>query len=91
MANNPGSPNAVLLRAEDNVAVCCSDLPAGTSLPLGGKEVVLLDKVPLGHKVSVEIIARGEAVLKYGQVIGFASSEIHPAGPYLYPTIKINT
>ena len=83
MPNHSASANAVLLRAEDNVAVCCSDLSAGTCLPLGAREVTLLDKVPLGHKVSVADIPEGEAVRKYGQVIGFASSDI-PVGSHVH-------
>ena len=76
MSNHPGSPDAVLLRAEDNVAVACKDLAPGSKISPGDREVLLEDKIPLGHKVSVNSISAGEPVLKYGQVIGFASSEI---------------
>jgi altronate hydrolase len=78
MSKHAGSPTAVHLRAEDNVAVCCSDLPAGSSLPVGDKNITLADKIPLGHKFSVELISSGEEIRKYGQVIGFASSDISP-------------
>lgn len=83
MSNHAGSPTAVLLRAEDNVAVCCSDLPAGSSLPVGDKTITLADKIPLGHKFSVRLIAAGEEIRKYGQVIGFASADI-PLGNHVH-------
>lgn len=34
------------------------------------------DKIPAGHKYALKNIARGEAVIKYGQIIGRASRDI---------------
>ena len=83
MPENTSPPTAVLLRTEDNVAVCCSDLAAGSSLPVGDITIVLKDKIPLGHKVSVESISAGGEIRKYGQVIGFASADI-PSGSHVH-------
>jgi altronate hydrolase len=70
--------NAVHLRPEDNVAVAARPLPAGHVLPAGGTTVTLTGPIPLGHKVALVPIPRGQPVRKYGQVIGFASADIAP-------------
>ena len=37
-----------------------------------------VQRIPAGHKVAVRPIASGEAVRRYGQIIGFASAAIAP-------------
>jgi altronate hydrolase len=74
---------AVHLRPEDNVAVAARHLPAGAEYQWGGSTLVLDRRVPLGHKVAVRPIRKGEAVTKYGQVIGFASADV-PAGGHVH-------
>jgi galactarate dehydratase len=75
------------MRAEDNVAIVANDggLPAGTRLPddVPGAGLVLLDKVPQGHKVALRDIAEGEVVLRYGVPIGYALKPI-PAGSWVH-------
>lgn len=83
MPSGPESPSTVLLRPEDNVAVCCRDLSPGHRFSAGGEGITLADRVPLGHKVSVELIPAGSEIRKFGQVIGFASAEI-PAGAHVH-------
>jgi len=60
----------------DNVALCRARLPAGSLVNWRGSMLELVTDVPAMHKVAVRPIARGDAVLKYGQVIGFASADI---------------
>jgi altronate hydrolase len=69
---------AVRLAPQDNVAIATRHLPAGGSFTLGGQTVTLSGRVGLGHKVAVAPIKKGEAIYKYGQIIGFASQEIAP-------------
>ncbi len=66
----------------DNVAIVANDggLPAGTALLAGP---VLVDKVPQGHKVALQDIAAGAAVLRYGVPIGHAARHI-PAGSWVH-------
>ena len=54
----------------DNVAVAIVELPAGTTLTVDGKEVVLNDTIPAGHKFALQDLAEGENVIKYGYPIG---------------------
>jgi altronate hydrolase len=72
---------ALQLRAEDNVAVAKRDIPAGTVLERPEKDgwkVTARRDIPFGHKFALARIDRDDPVRKYGQVIGFAESEIQP-------------
>jgi altronate hydrolase len=79
----PAAPSAVHLRPEDNVAVAARPLAPGTTVQVNGRSVIVGDRVGAGHKVAVRSIAKGEAVRKYGQIIGFASRDI-PAGAHVH-------
>src|SRR5687767_15234844 len=74
----PLSQVAVHLRPEDNVAIAARHLPAGTQLDVQGEKLTLASRVGLGHKVALRPIRKGEAVTKYGQIIGFAREDIAP-------------
>ncbi|HZZ81671.1 MAG TPA: altronate dehydratase family protein [Gemmataceae bacterium] len=64
----------VHLRPQDNIAVVTRPIPAGTQLD--GLNVA--SRVNMGHKLALKPIKKGEAVYKYGQIIGFASKDIAP-------------
>ncbi len=69
---------ALRLHAADNVVITKAELVAGSDLPENGTVLRLKDAVPAGHKISTEAIKSGEAVRKYGQIIGFATCDIAP-------------
>lgn len=73
---------AIVLNPKDSVAVALTDLPAGTfvTVNVGGtmSEIRLEQAIEFGHKFAVRPIAKGETVLKYGEAIGRATSEIRP-------------
>src|SRR5262249_38525633 len=79
----PLSQVAVPLRPEDNIAVAARNLPAGLEVQSNGHPLTLARRVGLGHKVALRDIRQGEAVYKYGQIIGFASEDI-PAGGHVH-------
>ncbi len=64
------------LHEKDNVGVSKAALPSGITLV--ESNLTLRNDIPAMHKVALVPIARGEAILKYGQVIGFASADIAP-------------
>jgi altronate hydrolase len=74
----PLSQLAVQLRPEDNVAVAARNLPPGTQCQVNGSTLTLGRRIGLGHKVALRLIRKGEAIYKYGQIIGFASDDIAP-------------
>jgi altronate hydrolase len=69
-------PLTIRLHDSDNVAVARMDLTVGTEIPQ--EKITCVDPITFGHKVAVCHIPKGEAVKKYGQIIGFASREIKP-------------
>jgi altronate hydrolase len=70
---------AVHLHPRDDAAIAKVALQAGTTLsPASGEQVTVRDFIPSGHKVALRHMAAGDAVHRYGQVIGFASRPILP-------------
>ncbi len=74
-------PAVIRLDEADNVVVARVEIAAGTPVPSEG--VTTLQDVPLGHKIATRAIAKGEPVLKYATIIGFAGEDIAP-GTWLH-------
>src|SRR5947208_800986 len=74
---------AVRLRPEDNVAVAARPLAPGTGVQVNGRVLCVQGRVGLGHKLALQDIPTGQPVLKYGQIIGFAATDI-PAGSHVH-------
>lgn len=66
----------IRLNKADNVVVARVDLAQGTRVP--EEQMTCADQIPFGHKVACSFIKTGDAVKKYGQIIGFATRDIHP-------------
>ena len=75
VALNPAT-TTIRLHAGDNVVVARVDLPQGAAVAEEG--LTCLNRIPAGHKVAARAIAKGEAILKFNTVIGFASNDIAP-------------
>ena len=74
------APTEVIhLHSDDNICVAAQNLPQGTEMSVGGG-VPTAEPIPLGHKVAIAAISKGERVLKYGQTIGFATKSIQAGG-----------
>jgi len=77
IAKLPTAENsAIHLHPTDNVAVARVPLQAGQALRVEGKGLEVRDFVAAGHKVALAPIRAGEAVRRYGQVIGRAKADI---------------
>jgi len=66
---------AIVLSPKDNVAVANGRIEPGTELPGGARALSAIDP---GHKVAIEAIKTGEAIVKYAQAIGRATEDIAP-------------
>jgi 2-dehydro-3-deoxy-D-arabinonate dehydratase len=72
-------PRVLRVHPRDNVLVCLGALSAGFRLALDtGETLTVAEPIPFGHKIASRAIRRGEAVVKYGEVIGTASRPIEP-------------
>ncbi|QYZ71299.1 UxaA family hydrolase [Neotabrizicola shimadae] len=69
----------IRLHDSDNVAIALSDLSKGASA--GG--MTLPGAVPRGHKIALRAIAKGENIIRYGQIIGQATEDI-AAGAHVH-------
>ena len=78
--DNHTSP-LIHLHADDNVAVARERIEPDEATMVEGLRP--LRPVPRGHKIALRGIANGEAVLKYGQIIGFATADIS-AGDHVH-------
>lgn len=72
-------PRILRLNPADNVVVALDPIDAG--MPVGG--LVAGARIPKGHKLAAEAIALGAPVIKFGQIIGFASEPI-AAGAHVH-------
>ncbi|HTU44150.1 MAG TPA: altronate dehydratase family protein [Bryobacteraceae bacterium] len=70
--------SVILLHPRDNVAVARVRLDSGQQVEAGGVTVLTRTAVPAGHKVALHAVAPGEAVYRYGNIIGFATRAIEP-------------
>ena len=68
-------PAVLVLNPKDNVGVVPANVDAGRALVNG---VAAAERIPRGHKVAIAPIAEGAPVLKYGQIIGYATRAIRP-------------
>jgi len=68
----------ILINPKDNVATARRDLAEGTVCRAGVAKVRLREKIPLGHKVALRPIRKGEAIIKFGNPIGLATQDIAP-------------
>jgi altronate hydrolase len=66
----------IRLHPNDNVVVARVDVDAGASVP--GENVTARGKVPAGYKVATQYLKKGDPILKYNTVIGFAGEDITP-------------
>lgn len=71
---------ALVLDPSDNVGTLLYDAATGERVELKGVpgSVTARDDIRFGHKISLRVIPSGEPIVKYGQKIGYALSDITP-------------
>lgn len=73
---------ALVHEREDDVAVVIRDVSPGTKIltvDMEGREVITVDaaeEIPLGHKIALRSLKKGEKIKKYGRSIGKATQDI---------------
>ena len=76
MATHDLRDKALILHPDDDVVIAKAPIKIGTVLDHAGERIGLQCDVRPGHKVARRARAQGEAVRRYGQVIGFATQPI---------------
>ncbi len=79
-------PRGLQLHADDNVAVVLGNAEPGPihlMEPADGRTIEVKEPIAEGHKVALRPIGQGDAVIKYGVAIGFATAPI-AAGAWVH-------
>lgn len=73
-------PRAIRLNSRDNVAIVVNSggLKAGTVV----EGITLLDDIPQAHKVTLEDVPLGGAIIRYGEILGHATIPL-PKGSWV--------
>ncbi len=66
------------LHQQDNVAIAVADVAAGEEVAIDGTGLMAVEPIATMHKVAIAPIKQGDAVIKYGQFIGYAAADIQP-------------
>ncbi len=74
MQDKPAAPRTLRLNANDSVIIAVDTINVGTNID-GIKTTM---RIPRGHKMATARIEKGQPVLKFGQIIGFATETILP-------------
>ncbi|MEM5788485.1 MAG: UxaA family hydrolase [Syntrophobacteraceae bacterium] len=79
--------DALVIKPEDNVATALRDIRSREDVTVGygaeRKEIHVQEPIPYGHKFAVRDIPLGMDILKYGEVMGRATSDI-PMGTHAH-------
>ena len=73
--------NSILISPNDNVAVAIYALNKGDTAVFKkqtgeDQKILISNTIPVYHKFSIKNIKKGEPIIKYGEHIGIASSDI---------------
>jgi altronate dehydratase len=75
-----GDWQATALAHSDNVATVLCSVDAGERVvvrtPAGDVEITALEPIELCHKIALSDVAAGQAIVKYGEIIGEATAPI---------------
>jgi hypothetical protein len=74
--NHAGPIRAIRFHPSDTVAVVTADVTPPALVEIDGDQIITLDKIPSGHKVAIAAHPLGSRVVKYGEPIGRATSDI---------------
>ena len=66
----------IRLDAAYNVAVARVEIAKGTYV--ASEDVTTLHDVPMGHKIATVALRKGDPVLKYNTIIGYAGEDVAP-------------
>src|SRR5437879_5435391 len=74
---------ALMLHGDDTVAVLKKAVKAGDELVNGRVHLLITENIGAGHKVAMQGVSKAEPIRKYGQIIGFAKTNI-PVGAHVH-------
>ncbi|MDO4490749.1 MAG: altronate dehydratase family protein [Lachnospiraceae bacterium] len=73
----------IKINASDNVAVALAPLMKGTDIHVDGVSFSVKEDIMQGHKFALTDLNQGDAIIKYGNPIGYATSSVE-AGEWIH-------
>ena len=71
---------AIVMKAKDNVCTVVEAVAAGADVGMDiegvPRFIKAVDSIPLGHKLAIRAIQKGDIIVKYGEIIGRATQDI---------------
>ena len=68
--------DVIVINEKDSVAVAVRQLAKGETINIKGRSIIVMDDIPVPHKIALKEIKKDEIVYKYGYPIGFATQDI---------------
>jgi len=85
---------AVMVNPGDNVVTVVADVAEAEEVTYGaGAEagkVTAIEAIPFGHKIAISRIGKGEDIIKYGEIVGQAATDI-AVGQWIHTHNTIET
>ena len=75
--------SALHIDEKDNLVTCLRYIKKGETINIEGKDYTANADIPVFHKMAIADIKKGENCMKYGQIIGTATVDIH-TGDYVH-------
>ena len=66
----------LVLDEKDNIAVCLVEMVIGEVVAQDGLNLTIQNRIPRGHKVATSLITKNEGIIKYGERMGHATTDI---------------
>lgn len=66
----------LVLDEKDNIAVCLVEMAIGEVVAQDGLNLTIQNRIPRGHKVATSPITKNEGIIKYGERMGHATTDI---------------
>lgn len=73
----------ILINEKDNVCVALNDIKKGTVINVSGKNLTVTEDIVRGHKIAISDIKANCDIIKYGNPIGHATTDIS-AGSHVH-------
>jgi altronate hydrolase len=70
--------DCIKIHPADTVVIALGALAKGAMVATAGESFMVKEDVPKGHKIALRAIRQGEDIMKYGHVIGHATTAIEP-------------
>ncbi|MEN8550554.1 galactarate dehydratase [Acinetobacter soli] len=69
-------PLLIKITQQDNVAIVVNEGGLAKSTFIEDHQITLVEDIPQGHKVLLHPLKKGEPIIRYGEIIGYANTDL---------------